>query len=80
MFGEAAGGQADAPNIVILMTDGKSNNKTERAEVNKGELKAVASDVKYVFYSQDYNGLDYISKDLISVTCRTAGDLQAELQ
>ncbi|KAI8767689.1 collagen alpha-1(XII) chain [Biomphalaria glabrata] len=101
MFGEAAGGRADAPNIVILMTDGKSNNKTETvqaannlkaavdatilavgigADVNKGELKAVASDDKYVFYSQDYIVLDYISKDLISVTCRTAGDLQAKLK
>ncbi|KAK0050622.1 collagen alpha-1(XII) chain [Biomphalaria pfeifferi] len=98
MFDEAAGGRADAPNIVILMTDGLSQNTTKTVQaannlktsldatvlavgigkdVNKEELKEVASDSKYVFFSQDYIVLDYISKDLISITCNTAKLLQS---
>uniref|UniRef100_A0A2C9JP45 VWFA domain-containing protein n=1 Tax=Biomphalaria glabrata TaxID=6526 RepID=A0A2C9JP45_BIOGL len=98
MFDEAAGGRADAPNIVILMTDGISQNTTKTVQaannlktslnatiltvgigkdVNKDELNAVASDSKYAFFSQDYIVLDYISRDLISITCNTATLLQS---
>ncbi|KAH9505515.1 hypothetical protein Btru_057486 [Bulinus truncatus] len=41
-------------------------------EVNKEELSGVASRPELAFYSQDYTLLDYISNELVAVTCETA--------